>query len=376
MSARVLCVNLGSRTAKLSVVRVDDADVLGRPAEPELQTSADVAGLGSTSVAERVDLASIDIIAHRVVRIARLPERDAVPFDEALRAEVAASAEYDPLHTRPVLDAFDALRASAPHALQVAAFDAAFHRSIPDRAAVYGLPYADALAGWRKVGFHGLSYAYLSARAAVLLGADATRKLVGAHLGGGCSMCAIESGRSIETTMGFTPTDGLMMATRSGAVDVGLLLAYMREKKLSIDETEALVTERAGLLGLGGSADMRDVQAARKRGDARAALAYDVFIHRASAAAGAMIAALHGVDAIAFAGGIGERDALVRADVTAPFAFLGARIDPAANASPADDAVVSEATSRVRVLRIRTREDWSMALAALRAATSGITPVR
>ncbi len=363
MNARVLCVNLGSRTAKLSVVRVGGDARLGHAPAPEAEATTDIATLDDARSFASIDLATIDVIAYRVVRISTLPDRDAVPFDATTRAAIAASAEFAPLHTRSVLAAADALQKSAPHARHVATFDAAFHRTIPDRAAVYGLPYDDAVAGWRKVGFHGLSYAYAAARVREVLGTDRARKIVALHLGGGCSACAIDDGRSVETTMGFTPTDGLIMATRSGSVDIGLLLAYMRAKKLSIDDAEAVVSERSGLLGLGGSSDMREIEASRARGDVRAALAYDVFVHRARAAVGAMSAALHGVDAIAFMGGIGEHSASVRADICAAFAFLGVTIDAAANASPSGDAIVSSADSRVPVLRIETREDWSMAIA-------------
>ncbi len=373
VSVRVLCVNLGSRTAKLSVLRVDAGAELGRAPAPEVETNAPLDALDDPHAYGEIDLAEIDAVAYRVVRIAKLPDDDAVPFGDATRAAIAASAELAPLHTRTVLAASDALRARAPRAEHVAVFDAAFHRTIPDRAAVYGLPYDDALAGWRKVGFHGLSYAYVAARVETLLGAAATRKLVALHLGGGCSAAAIGGGRSVETTMGFTPTDGLIMATRSGSVDVGLLLAYMREKKLSIDEAETIVAERSGLLGLGGSADMREIQAARARRDARGTLAYDVFVHRASAAVGAMSAALHGLDAIAFAGGIGENDPQARADICTPFAYLGVTLDAKRNAAPVDDAIVSADASCVPVLRIRTREDWSMAIAASRVARAGTT---
>jgi len=368
MTKRVLSVNLGSRTAKLSVLRVEpDAELALAPA-PDAEVETDIAALDDPRAFAAVDIAAVDIVAYRVVRIAALPAAGAVPFDDAARAAIAASAELAPLHTRSVLDAFDKLRRSAPQAAHVAVFDAAFHRTIPDRAAVYGLPYEDALAGWRKVGFHGLSYAYAAARVTALLGAARTQKLVALHLGGGCSACAVDAGRSVETTMGFTPTDGLIMASRSGSVDVGLILAYMRKKRLSIDQVEAIVSDRSGLLGLGGSSDMREIEARRARGDVRATLAYDVFVHRASAAVGAMCAALHGCDAIAFLGGVGEHDAMTRERICAPFGFIGVELDAATNAAPVGDAIVSTAASRVTVLRVRAREDWAMAVAAARIA--------
>jgi acetate kinase len=304
-------------------------------------------------------------VAYRVVRTNALPATDAAPFDAAVRAAILAAAEFAPLHTRSVVAAYDALAAALPAARHIAVFDAAFHRTIPPHAAAYGLPYDDYLAGWRKVGFHGLSHAYAAARVAVLLGdAAPARKLVSLHLGGGCSAAAIDGARSRDTTMGFTPQDGLVMTTRSGTLDAGMLLAYMRKRRLSLDDAEALISQRSGLLGLGGSADMRAIVAGRAAGDERAGLAYDVFVYRAVAAAAAMAAAAGGLEALAFLGGIGENSVDVRADVSAGLTFLGAHVDPARNDASNADAIVSPPQCAVPVLRIHTREDWMMALAA------------
>jgi acetate kinase len=366
---KVLCVNLGSRTAKLTVLAVDDGARLGRPAPVLLNAEAEIEAMGSAEAFAAVDLAGIDVVAYRVVRVARLPERDAIPFDEEARAAIAASEELAPLHTRSVLVASDALRRFAPRAVHVAVFDAAFHRTIPDRSAAYGLPYDDFVAGWRKIGFHGLSYAYATARTAELLG-DSTprRRLVAAHLGGGCSICAIDGNHSIDTTMGFTPVDGLLMATRTGTVDPGMLLAYMREKQLSIAAVEEILSNRSGLLGVGGHSDMREIIDLRDRGDARATLAYAMFVYRAQTAIGAMTAALGGLDALVFLGGIGENAPSVRYDVCERLHFAGVELDIDRNAAPQDDAFISAEDARVAVLRIKTREDWTMALAAREVA--------
>jgi acetate kinase len=366
MSVRVLCVNLGSRTAKLTLLEVDDGAVAGIPAPPLRDDDIAIEAFGDP--ARTPGIAEADVIAYRVVRIVTLPEHDAIPFDDAAQRAIADAEEFDPLHTRSVLDARAALGRSAPHARHVAVFDSAFHRTIPEHAAAYGLPYDDFVAGWRKVGFHGLSHAYAAARVAVLLGdAVPRRKLVSAHLGGGASLAAIDGARSLDTTMGFTPLDGLLMATRSGSIDPGLLLAYMRRNGLAADAAEKLLNERSGLLGIGGSADMRRIIAEMERSDARARLAYETFVYRVSGAIGAMTAALGGLEAIAFLGGIGENAAGVRRDACAPFAFAGVRIDPERNATTGD-ALISSDGSAVPVLRIHTREDWMMALAA-RAAS-------
>ncbi len=365
---RVLCVNLGSRSAKLTVLHVPPGAQLGRPDAPLAEAETPIAAMADRATLERFETERVEFVAYRVVRTRQLPASDAVAFDADARASILAAAEFAPLHTRDVIAAYDALHAALPHAAHVAVFDAAFHRTIPPRAAAYGLPYAAFAAGWHKVGFHGLSHSYAAARTAVLLADERpVRKLVSVHLGGGCSTAAIDGARSLDTSMGFTPQDGLLMATRSGTLDAGMLLAYMREQRLSIDDAEHLISEQSGLLGLGGSADMREILAARERGDERAGLAYDVFVYRAVAATAAMAAALGGLEAVAFLGGIGEHAPVVRAGVCAGLRYLGAAIDPARNAAAHVDAVVSAATSTVPVLRIHTREDWAMALAALAA---------
>jgi acetate kinase len=366
MSVRVLCVNLGSRTAKLTMLAVDGAAVAGSPAEPLHDDEVAIETFDESPRIHGVEQA--DIVAYRVVRIAPLPAQEAVAFDASTTEAVARADELDPLHTRTILAVRRALRRAAPRARHVAVFDSAFHRTIPARAATYGLPYDDFVAGWRKIGFHGLSHAYAAARTATLLGdAAPCRKLVSAHLGGGASLAAVDGARSIDTTMGYTPLDGLLMATRSGSIDPGLLLAYMRRHELGIDAAETLLNERSGLLGLGGSADLRAIIAEMEHGDDRARLAYDAFVYRVSGAIGAMSAALGGLEAIAFLGGIGENAAGVRRDACLPFGFAGVRIDPERNDRATGDAIVSSSDSTVFVLRIHTREDWMMALAAFAA---------
>ena len=369
MSSVVLCVNLGSRTAKLTLLAVDTGAQAGVPAEPLALVELEIDAMRDPAALGALDVERADIVAYRVVRTNGIPSRDAVAFDAPAQQAITEAVEFDPLHARTVLAARDALGATIPRAVHVAVFDSAFHRTIPDRAAAYGLPYDDFVAGWRKVGFHGLSHAYAAARAAVLLGDAAPhRKLVSAHLGGGASLAAIDGARRVYTTLGFTPLDGLLMATRSGSIDPGMLLAFMRRRNLDVAAAEKLLTEQAGLLGLGGSADLREILAAVDRGDPRARLAYEVFVYRIATAIGAMIAALGGLDAIAFLGGIGENAAGVRAEACAPFAFAGVQLDPSRNAAPVGDALVSSDASRISVFRIHTREDWMMALAATSAA--------
>lgn len=369
MTTPVLCVNLGSRTAKLTLLEVPGDAVPGMPPAPSAARETPLAEVAAEAHLGALGAERAGIVAYRVVRSTEDRMREAAPFDARTRDLIAAAREFAPLHVGPVLAAFDALRERLPRARHVAVFDTAFHRTIPDAAAAYGLPYDDFAAGWRKLGFHGLSHAYAAQRAAVLLGDRAPRrKLVSLHLGGGASVCAIDGARSVDTTMGFTPLDGLIMETRSGSVDPGLLLAYMRRTGCTIDALEDRLTNHAGLLGLAGSADMREVLAAAERQEPRAVLAVDAFVYRLRTAIGAMTAALRGLDAIAFLGGIGENAPLIRARACARFGYLGVHVDEARNAEPPGDVVISPDGAAVAILRIHTREDWMLALTALRAA--------
>lgn len=365
----MLCVNLGSRTAKLTMLDVPAGAKAGEPVAAVADRETALESIADDEHLTALDAASADVVAYRIVRTTDSSGALAAPFDEHARAGIEAAREFASLHAGPELAAFDGLRARLPRARHVAVFDSAFHNTIAPAAAVYGLPYDAFAQGWRKIGFHGLSHSYAAARSAVLLGdAEPVRKLVSAHLGGGASACAIDGARSVDTTMGFTPLDGLIMATRSGSLDPGLLLAYMRRYGLSPQAAEDELTNRSGLLGLGGSADMREILTLRERGDPRAALAFGAFVYRVAGAIGAMTAALAGLDAIAFLGGIGENSSEIRAAACAPFAFLGAGIDVTRNRTAAGDVLISSPGARVSVLRIHAREDWMMALAALTVA--------
>ena len=246
----------------------------------------------------------------------------------------------------------------------MACFDTAFHATIPTAAATYAIP-----AAWserwplRRYGFHGLSHAYAGRRAAELLGRPAAElRLVVAHLGSGASLAAIEAGRSVETTMGFTPLEGLVMATRSGSVDPGLLLWVQRHGSLGAEEVERALDRDSGLLALSGrSGDMREVLAGIDAGDPRCRLALDVYVHRLVAAAVAMAAAMGGLDALVFTGGVGEHAPRVRALACEGLAFLGAAIDPEANERADCYGLLSPPGAAVAAVLVAAREDLEIA---------------
>jgi acetate kinase len=254
----------------------------------------------------------------------------------------------------------------------VACFDTAYHRTIPASAATYALPgkWRERF-GLRKYGFHGLSHSYVARRVPEVLGRE-VRRLVSAHLGAGASLCAIEDGRSVDTTMGFTPLDGLVMGTRPGTLDAGLILHLLREPGASVDSLESLLNHRSGLRGLsGGSGDLREVLEARADGDAAAELAFEVYVHRLRSHVGAMLGALGRLDGIVFTAGVGENSPAVREAALAPFEFLGVRLDRERNAQAEPDADIAAPGSAVRVLVVRAREEWAIARAAANVARTG-----
>jgi acetate kinase len=287
----------------------------------------------------------------------------AVRVEPEVRARISALAELAPLHNPPGLETLAAAEAELPDVPHVAVFDTAFHANLPPAARTYPVP-ASWTREWgiRRFGFHGLSHAYCAGRAAGLLGRPlAELRLVICHLGHGCSAAAVLGGRCIDTTMGFTPLEGLMMATRSGSLDPGILLHLQREHGLSPKELEQALNHDSGLLGVSGvSADMREVLAAAGRGNPGARLAIDVYTHRVRQAVGALTATLGGIDALVFTAGVGENSAEVRAASCRGLECLGLELDADANAERRPDADVARSGSRARILVIATREDLSM----------------
>jgi acetate kinase len=275
-----------------------------------------------------------------------------------VRAELEAIAALDDLHMRPALAGIDAVTADFPAVTQVAAFDTAFHASLPEAAAGYALPFAwSERWGLRRFGFHGLSVQHAVGRARALLDRVPERAIV-CHLGSGCSITAVANGRSVDTTMGFTPLEGVMMGTRSGSVDPGLLLYLLGSCGVSVDELGDVLEHQSGLQGVSGrSGDLRDILAAATTGDARARRAYEQFVWSLRRAVGAMAGVLGGVDAIVFTGGIGENSAPVRRDVARALAFTGLRLAGETASSGAADRLISTPESPVAALLVHARED-------------------
>jgi acetate kinase len=306
------------------------------------------------------DLSEVEAVGHRVVHGGSFFKGPALLTPEVI-AKIEDYAPLAPLHNPPALLGIRESLRVLPHTPQVAVFDTAFHTTIPPAAHVYALPYEYyERHGVRRYGFHGTSFQSVTRTADALLGGRlAELKVVVAHLGNGASITAVAGGRSMDTSMGLTPLEGLVMGTRAGDVDPGALLYLMREMGLTPEDVDRILNKESGLLGVSGvSNDMRDVLEAAERGDERAGLALDIYCYRLRKYIGAYAAALGGLDVLVFTAGVGENSAEIRARVCDGLGFLGIVLDPDANAGAHGKTIdISAADSRARVLVVATDEE-------------------
>jgi acetate kinase len=319
---------------------------------------------GPTQVLEH--LSDLDGVGHRVVHGGR-DYVDSVRIDGAVKAAIRRLIPLAPSHNPANLQGIEAMEQILGNVPQVAMFDTAFHARMPDFASTYPGPYAWVEQGIRRYGFHGISHQYVAQRAADLIGQDIRQlKLLTAHLGNGCSLAAVKHGVSVDTTMGFTPLDGLMMGSRSGSVDPGILIHLIRQGGYTADQLDQLLNKESGLKGISGlSNDMRLVAEAMEQGNPQAQLAVDMFLHRLRREMGAMIASLGGLDGLVFTAGIGENSPLIWQRACEPFAFMGLKLKDAGLDRAAEDQDIAAADSAVRVLVIHTQEEWAIAQACL-----------
>jgi acetate kinase len=358
LQLRVLVVNAGSSSLKLSLLGSGD-ELL---AAQELAASQAQIDPGELRTALDSGLGDANAIGHRIVH-GGTQFREAVVVDGHVRRALEDLVDLAPLHQPKSLAALDAVSNALPGVPPVACFDTAFHATLPEAAATYAIP-SDWSTRWgvRRYGFHGLSHAWIARRAPQVLGVPADGlRIVSCHLGAGASLCAIAGGRSVDTTMGFTPLEGLVMATRSGSVDPGLLLWLMEHEDLAEADLAYALEHESGLLGVSGSADMREVLTRAGAGDAAARLALEVYLHRLRAAVASMAAALGGLDVLAFTGGVGERSPEIRAATADGLAFLGVAMDPARNEAVEGDAEISGAEAAARTVVINAHEDFEIA---------------
>jgi acetate kinase len=353
----ILVVNAGSSSLKLRVLDAAD-DLVASIDLPAPRGTAD-AGAIETALGA---LGPVRAIGHRIVH-GGTRYSGPVRLDAAVEANLRALTDLAPLHQPKSMAALAAVQAVLPDVPAVACFDTAFHATMPAAATTYAIP-PEWRKRWdlRKYGFHGLSHAYASRRAAGIVGRPLDElRIVTCHLGAGASLAAVRAGRSTDTTMGFTPLDGLVMATRSGSIDPGLVLWLAEHAGMPTEELAATLEHRSGLLGLAGTADMRAILAAEAAGDEAAILAIGVYLHRLRASIAAMVAALGGLDVLVFTGGVGERAPSIRERVAVDLAYLGVAVDPTANAAAEADVDIGAPEARVRTLVVTAREDLEIA---------------
>jgi len=395
---KVLVLNAGSSSQKCRLYEIDDAGNLPEVAPmPLWEADADwTHHLGTTELkisnnhgahlSEKLDtdvrtevleyilkslwsgktqvlshISDIDMVGHRVVHGGSEFEKSTLVTPEVKNA-IARLSVLAPLHNPADLEGIEVVERILSDVPQVVVFDTAFHRHMPLPAMVYPGPYEWYEEQIYRYGFHGISHQYCSMRAAQILGKDLdSLRIITCHLGNGCSLAAVQNGRSIDTTMGFTPLEGLMMGSRSGSIDPGIILYLLQQKKLTVEQIDETLNKASGLKGILGTGDMRQVLHSMKEGNPRAKLAFDMFVHRLRYYIGAMLASLGGMDALVFTGGIGENAAQVRKATCEAFTFLGLKIDASKNGQSPADQVISAADSEVPVLIIHTQEDWAIA---------------
>ncbi|MDZ4873162.1 MAG: Acetate kinase [Chroococcidiopsis cubana SAG 39.79] len=394
---KILVLNAGSSSQKSCLYEITGDGILEQPVEPLWEATIDWTGKSAVGllkvktshgasikteipVKERqqaiaqmldtlmqgetqviFDLAEIQLVGHRVVHGGQHYSQPTRITPE-VKAAIKELANLAPAHNPVNLEGIEAIEQTLPQVPQVAVFDTAFHSSIPPGAVVYPIPYELSEQGIRRYGFHGISHEYVSRRAAYLLDRDlSSLKLITCHLGNGCSLAAIRDGSCINTTMGFTPLEGLMMGTRSGSIDPSILL-YLLRQGYSTEQLDEMLNKQSGLKGVSGiSGDMRQISQAIAEGNDRAKLAFDIYIHRLRSHIGSMLASLSGTDALVFTAGVGENHPLTRTATCEAFEFLGLKLDPSKNQASPKDADIATSDSKIRVLVVQTQEDWAIA---------------
>jgi acetate kinase len=384
----ILVLNAGSSSQKISLFKNLDKipDAPAKPTwETKLESNINIGSIGSSQIDKKAWLAllnqtltplwsgpnkilgsakEIDAVGHRVVHGGKKYLRSTL-VDETVERDIESFAQLAPLHNEINLAGIFAISQLLPPGVkQVAVFDTAFHRTIPEIASLYPVPYE-----WSqqfdlcKFGFHGINYQYCTQRAAQMLGKTiSVPHMIICHLGAGASLAAIEGGQSIDTTMGFTPMDGLMMASRCGAIDPGILIYLLKNNHMSVSELDNVLNKHSGLMGISGSStDMSVIIAQMNNGDLRAKLAFDMYIYRLAQKICEMRAALKHFDTLVFTAGIGENSSLVRESVCRAIDFLGVRLNDKLNQSTTSDGFIESSESKVKVLVINAREGWQIA---------------
>lgn len=310
-------------------------------------------------IREFLHFQDVTAIGHRVVHGGDFFKKP-ILIDSSVVKKIKSLSDLAPLHNPMNVEGIKIAQKIFPKISQVAVFDTSFHSHMPLKNKVYPIPLGYFEEGIKRYGFHGINHQYCMEKV-LYLAKNKAKKIITCHLGGGASLAAIANGHSIDTTMGFTPLEGLMMATRSGSIDPGILLHFLETKKMTVKKLKKCLYDQSGLLGIGNSSDMREILYAKSQQDAAASLAFDLYIHYLSKEIASMAASLNGVDSIVFSGGIGENANEVRQAACESLAFLGVKIDPGKNQKCKQDAEISSPSSQVKVFRIAANEEWLIA---------------
>ncbi len=356
---------IGMKGSFLKHVRKDGQKVILKGEILEHQTAVEyILGVLTSQKHGAVEsLEEINAVGHRVVHGGEKFNSSVLITDEVIQ-KIVECIDIAPLHNPPNLAGINAINELLPNVPQVAVFDTAFHQTMPEYAYMYGIPYSlYTKYGIRRYGFHGTSHRYVSRRACEFLGLDYSKtKMITAHIGNGASITAIENGKSVDTSMGFTPIEGLMMGTRSGDVDLGVVTFLMEKEMIGAASVSTLFNKHSGVLGISGlSSDMRDIENAVANGDERATLALDMYEYRIKKYIGSYVAALNGVDVLVFTGGVGENQTGTRIKVCKGLEFMGVKVDPELNKIRGKEMVISTPDSSVKVVVIPTDEEYMIA---------------
>ncbi|MDR1537236.1 MAG: acetate kinase [Clostridiales bacterium] len=387
---KVLVVNCGSSSLKYQLIDMEDESVLAKglcerigidgklkhesPGKPDYAVDAPmkdhteairlvVEALLDTDHGVIKSMSEVNAVGHRVVHGGEFFSQSVI-IDAEVKKAIEACCDLAPLHNPPNLIGINACEALMKDMPQVAVFDTAFHQTMPPKAYLYSIPY-ELYEKYkiRKYGFHGSSHKFVSDRAAKILGKPIeSLKIITCHLGNGASVCAVDKGKSVDTSMGFTPLEGLTMGTRSGSLDPAIVSFLMGKEGLSVQDVESILNKKSGVLGLSGvSSDFRDIEAAKSEGNERAAIALDVFHYRVAKTAGEYAAAMNGVDAVAFTAGLGENSPKSRAAVCSYLKYMGLEVDDEKNACRGKEIVFSTGASKVKAIVIPTNEELVIA---------------
>jgi acetate kinase len=371
----ILVLNAGSSTLKF-VVFDEDLKTEVRHGTLDWSREPDRAKAIEEAVAAH-GKSEVTIVGHRVVH-GGTKFTGCIPVDDAVKAQIKKLAELAPLHNPQALEGIEAAEKALPNAKQFADFDTAFYTTLEPEAYIYPLPYE-----WytelnvRRFGFHGISHQYCTHRAAELLGRDVRElRVISCHLGNGASATAVKGGKAIATTMGFTPMEGLMMGTRPGSFDAGILLYLRRHRGMSTDQLDEALNFKSGLLGVSGiGSDLRQIESAANAGNERAKLAIDIFCRSVRSAIGSLATTMGGLDVLIFTAGIGEHSAMVRSCSSAGLKFMGIEVDAKLNESAKPDCNIAASGSGIAILVLETREEFMIARSAKQKAR-GTVPLR